>query len=346
MSEFEIVSVVVLSLFFLALIVVVFLLLRQRELFNAKISELERFLTDQNSKNQSISNDINDALIDRFFDMSRSINQTISNTQNSSANSLNSLEFKFNSLLSKINELKSANVGVDALKDEVIKLNSVFSNSKLRGNYGEFELEKVLRLSYGENSNFYKLQKIYSNGLIVDACLKLKKDLILPIDSKFPLSNYQKILSSQSKNEQKLASKALEIDMKKHIDDISIKYILPPKTTEYAVLFLPSEAIFAYICESLPQVLEYGYEKAIFISSPSTLMALLYSFELFLRDEQINENASAIRDEIYALSNEFNLFKKHNKQALSYATKLRDAINLINDSSDIISNKFDKISKF
>ncbi|WP_216832732.1 DNA recombination protein RmuC [Campylobacter corcagiensis] len=316
---------------------IVFLLFKQKESFDTQILSLHKFMMESLSRQENLTNDMSDTVIDRFFMMSKNINQSLMNAQTNSTNSLNSLEHKFSSIVDKMAELKSSNSSVTLLKDEIIRLNRVFSNPKLRGNFGEFELEKILRLSYGENSKFYELQKSYPSGVRVDAAIKIKNDLILPIDSKFPLTNYLKIFDDES------CKRAFLKDIKKHINDISTRYITPPKTTEFAVMFLPSEAVFGAACDG--EILEFAYQKGVFLASPTTLMALLYSVGVFLKDEQISKNATVIKKEIFELSNEFIKFKKHSRAALSYATKLREAISLIEESSQKLSDRFDTISK-
>lgn len=337
MSELELVLVIVVVVLVVGFFMVIYMLFRQREFFNSQILTMQKLIMERASSQESLMSDVSDSVIDRVYSMSRDINQTLTTSQTNSTNSLNSLDMKFNTILSKVSDLESSNSSVGVLKDEVMKLNRVFSNPKSRGSYGEFELEKILRLSYGENSKFYELQKLYPSGVRVDAALMIKDNLFLPIDSKFPLTNYLKI------NE--IGSKAFKGDMKKHINDIANKYITPPNTTEFAVMFIPSEAVFVYVCEHLGDVMEYGYQRAVFISSPSTLMALLYSLSVFLKDEQISKNAKIIKKEIYALSVEFEVFRKQNRQALKFATNLRDAVNLIDRSCESIADKFSSISR-
>lgn len=324
--------------FLVGFLLLAFLLFKQKESFDLKILELHKFMMENSTKQESFANDMSDAVIDRFFMMSKNISQTLSSTQTNSANSLNSLDMKFSAILNKMSDLESSNSSVSLLKDEIIKLNKIFSNPKLRGNFGEFELEKILRLSYGENSKFYELQKSYPSGVRVDAALRIKDELFLPIDSKFPLTNYLEIYENGSD------TKLFMNDMKKHINDISTKYISPPNTTEFAIMFMPSEAIFVYVCENLDEILEYAYKKGVFISSPTTIMSLLYSLSVFLKDEQISKNTKVIKQEIYELSNEFKNFRKQNRQALNYATKLRDAIVLIDENSENIADRFDKVA--
>lgn len=335
---------------FLLVFLLVFLIFKQREFFYSQILNLQKLINEQNIKNQNLMSDINDSLIDRFFMLNKNLSDTMTNSNLTTSNALNSsfvtLDERFQNILEKINELENANTSTISLKDEVIKLNRIFSNQKLRGNYGEFELNKVLNLSYGQNTKFYEIQKKLPNGKIVDVALNLKPNLIIPIDSKFPLTGYERVCNANDdKKELIQANKEFIKDMKKHIDDISSKYILPPYTTEYAVLFIPSEAIFTYICSNLSEIFSYMNEKSIFLASPSTLMALLSSFSLFIKDEKISKEIKTIKTQIFELSKEFETFKKQSKAVANYADKLRDASNTLLNNSEIISNKFDKINK-
>ncbi|WP_157940027.1 DNA recombination protein RmuC [Campylobacter blaseri] len=309
-------------------------------------------INEQNSVNQNFMNDFNDLTIDKFFMLNRNINEFLNlsslNTTNNLNNNMNILDKRFQNILEKINDLEDSNSSSEKLKEQVIKLNSIFSNIKLRGIFGEIELKKILEINYGDNKNLYELQKKLSNNLMVDSVLYVKNKTMLPIDSKFPLTNYQKICEASSaedsKNEISKYEKLFIRDIKNHIDDISNKYILPPETTEYAILFLPSEAIFTYICSNLVEIFEYMSRKNVFIASPSTLMAITHSINIFTKDEKIMKNTNLMKHHIAELSKEFEIFKKQNSAILNYATKLQDAIKILHKNSKKISEKFDDIS--
>ncbi|MSN96276.1 DNA recombination protein RmuC [Campylobacter sp. FMV-PI01] len=339
---------------FIFLIILIFILIflnfRQKEFFATQISNMQNLLNEQSLKHQTASDDLNDSIVDRFFSLNQSLNQSFTNselrTSNNLDNSVKSIDTKFKDILQKINELENSNNSTMLLKDEIAKLNKIFNNVKLRGNIGEFELKKILELTYGRNNNFYEIQKKLDNGLIVDVALKIKENLYLGIDSKFPLTSYQNICDALENNDSKAltqANKDLIKNMKKHIDDISNKYILPPSTTEFAVLFLPSEAIFTYICSNLDEIFHYMIQKGVFICSPSTIMSLLYTLRIFIKDENTNKNINSIKSQIYNLSKEFELFEKYNNEILKHSNKLVDFLKVLNENSKKISQNFKEI---
>ncbi|NLK66683.1 MAG: DNA recombination protein RmuC [Campylobacteraceae bacterium] len=346
MNEILILVALVVSV---VIILLVFLLFKQREFFYTQMLSLQKFINEQNIQSQSSMSDINDSLIDRFFMLNKNLNDIMANSNRQATNTLNSnfssLDERFKNILEKVSELENAKESTNLLKDEVMKLNRVFSNQKLRGNYGEFELNRVLSLTYGENKSFYETQKRLPNGKIVDVALNLKENLIVAVDSKFPLTSYEKVCNTNGdKTLLERANKEFVRDIKTHINDISSKYILPPYTTRYAILFIPSEAIFTYICSNLSEVFSYMSEKSVFLASPSTLMALLNSLNLFIKDEKISKEIESIKSEIFELSKEFEVFKKQSLAVLNYADKLSNASKTLYDNSKIISNRFDKIN--
>lgn len=316
-----------------------------------QILNTKKFIYEQNKNNSNLINDVNDNLKDSFYLFNKNLNNSVTNSNLTTTNTLtggiNSLDERFRHILTKINELENANDSTLLLKNEVMKLNSIFSNHKFRGNFGEFELYKILKLSYGENSKLYQTQYKFKNGRIVDAALFLRNDLVLGIDSKFPLTSYQKICKALENNESvKEHEKELIKNLKKHIDDISSRYIIPGITVEYAVMFLPSEAIFSYICSNLSEIFEYMIEKSVFLTSPSNLLVILNYAAVFVKDEKISQNISLIKTEILELSRLFEEFKKQSQTVLNSSNKLVKNIEIFHKNSNLIYEKFKNIDKF
>ena len=339
----------VFAVILLIILVASFFILSQ--ILKKEILNTQKFIYEQNQNSVSLINDVNDSLKDNFYIFNKSLNDSVTNSNITTTNTLtggiDSLDKRFKHILDKINELESANNSAILLKNEVMKLNSIFSNHKLRGNFGEFELYKILKLSYGDNSKFYKTQYKLKNDKIVDAALFLKSDLILGIDSKFPLSSYQKICKGLDNNENILEyQKEFVRNLKKHIDDISNKYIISGQTVKYAIMFLPSEAIFNYICSNFSELFEYMVQKSVFLASPTNLLVILNYASVFIKDENINKNISSVKNEIFELSKIFEEFKKQGESVLNSSNKLNKNIEIFYKNSNLIYTKFKNIEKF
>lgn len=168
----------------------------------------------------------------------------------------------------------------------------------------------------------------------------------IAIDSKFPLENYQIMVDKNNSNaERNNAEKQFKIDVKKHIDAISSKYIIPGLTSNQAIMFLPAEAIFAEINAYHSDLVEYAYKKHVWITSPTTLISSLTTIELILKNMERDKYAKVIHDELNKLGLEFSRYKERwDKLSRSIETVNKD-IESINITTDKITKRFTAISE-
>ena len=146
----------------------------------------------------------------------------------------------------KLAVITEANNHISALSSQVTQLQNVLSNKQARGSFGEVQLENLVRDALPENA--FDFQATLVNGKRVDCLLRLPNPPgPICIDSKFPLEAFRRLTGAGNDSDRDSARRALEIDVKKHIQDISEKYIIPGKTAESAILFLPSESVYAEI---------------------------------------------------------------------------------------------------
>lgn len=207
--------------------------------------------------------------------------------------------------LIKVDETQKS---LHSLGENVNQLQNVLTDKKSRGVFGEVQLKQILTSVFGETQGaFYDLQKSLSNQRIVDALMYLPQPLgNLAIDSKFPLENYQRMVDSDlSDSRRQLALKDFTQNLKKHIDDISSKYIIPGETADQAILFLPAEAIFAQVHANHSDIIAYALKKKVWITSPTTLMATISTIQVILKNIETNKNLSKIHQEINRLGEEF-----------------------------------------
>ncbi len=160
------------------------------------------------------------------------------------------------------------------------ELQDFLKSPKLRGNIGEQVLKDLISQMFPKNS--FHLQYAFKSGEKVDAAIKMDAG-ILPIDSKFPMENFQKMAKAESENEKMNVQKEFIRDIKKHIDDIAKKYIIPDEgTMDFALMYLPSESVY-YELVNLPDIMEYARRSRVYPVSPSTfyahLQTILLSFE-------------------------------------------------------------------
>ena len=253
----------------------------------------------------------------------------------------------FNNILERLTKIDEAQKKIDSLSSDIVSLQSVLTDKKTRGIFGEVNLNYVLSSVFGEKKGkIYDVQYTLSNGYIADSILFAPEPLgTICIDSKFPLENYEKMTDrSLSNSERESASKLFKNDVKKHIDAISEKYIVPGETTDEAIMFLPAEAIFAEINAYHPDLVEYSYSKKVWICSPTTLMSTLTIIQMILKNMERDKYARVIHIELNKLSNEFSKYRERwDKLSRSIDTVTKD-IKDINITTDKITKRFDSIN--
>lgn len=253
----------------------------------------------------------------------------------------------FNNILERLTKIDEAQKKIDSLSSEIVSLQSVLTDKKTRGIFGEVNLNYILTSVFGEKrGSIYDIQHTMSNGSIADSILFAPEPLgTICIDSKFPLENYEKMTDKNlSVAEREAATKLFKMDVKKHIDAISSKYIIPGETAEEAIMFLPAEAIFAEINAYHPDLLTYSYNKKVWITSPTTLMSTLTIIQVVLKNMERDKYAQVIHVELNKLSREFMKYRERwDKLSRSIDTVTKD-IKDINITTEKITKRFDSIN--
>ena len=207
----------------------------------------------------------------------------------------------------KLTELDKTNKNVGDIASELKMLQNVLQNPKQRGVIGEYYLDQILKNTLPPGA--YQLQYKLGEGLIVDAAILLD-DKVLPVDSKFSLENYNRLLETENTEERESLAKLFKEDLKRRIDETS-KYINPGKgTLDQALMFIPSEAIYYDLLAnkvglgnvSGRNLIQYASEKKVTIVGPSTLSAMLQTIVQGLRSIEIHKDTEKIRKNIEALS--------------------------------------------
>lgn len=254
----------------------------------------------------------------------------------------------FTNVVERLSKIDEAQKKIDNLSTDIISLQSVLTDKKTRGIFGEVNLKHILANVFGEkNDSIYKLQYTLSTGVIADSVLFAPEPLgTICIDSKFPLENYQLMTDKKlSQDMRDSYEKKFKQDMKKHIDAISEKYIIGGETTDQAILFLPAEAIFAEINAYHPDIINYAYKKRVWITSPTTLISTLTVIEMLLKNIERDKYTSIIHEELNKLGLEFSRYRERwDKLARSIQTVNKD-VESVYVTTDKISKKFDSINK-
>ena len=253
----------------------------------------------------------------------------------------------FMNVLERLNKIDEAQKKIDSLNGEIVSLQSVLTDKKTRGTFGEVNLEYILNNAFGSNKNgIYKTQVKLSTGVIADAILYAPAPLgTIAIDSKFPLENYQRMTDkTKSKEEREYHEKLFVQDVKKHINDISEKYIIPGETTDEAIMFLPAEALFAEINAYHPELLNYAYNKRVWISGPTTLISTVSIISMILKNMERDKYAKVIHDELNKLSIEFSRYKDRWDKLARTVKSVNQSIDELHTTSEKITKRFDSIN--
>ena len=302
-------------------------------------------------------------LSDFKTDFSKSITDDFDKLNNKMENRLNLMNDKVNSrldenfertnktftnVLERLSKIDEAQKKIDSLSNDIVSLQGILTDKKTRGIFGEVNLEHILSNVFGNNNKtIYQMQYTLPNGTIADCCLFAPEPLgMVAIDSKFPLENYQIMVDKKNniavRNQ---AEKLFKLDMKKHIDAISSKYIIPGVTSDQAIMFLPAEALFAEVNAYHNDILEYAYKKRVWITSPTTLISTLTTIQVIIKNMDRDKYAKVIHNELLLLDTEFKRYKdRWDKLYRSIETVSRD-VKDIYTTTDKITKRFNSINQ-
>lgn len=254
----------------------------------------------------------------------------------------------FNSVLERLSKIDEAQKKIDNLSSDIVSLQSVLTDKKTRGIFGEVNLNHIMANVFGDNNkNVYQMQYSMPNGTIVDCALFAPEPLgLIGIDSKFPLEHYRMMVDKKIAPELRdQAEKMFKLDMKKHIDAIATKYIITGVTSDQAILFLPAEAIFAELNAYHTDLIEYAYKKRVWITSPTTLISTLTTIQVIIKNLERDKYASIIHQELKLLDEEFKRYKdRWDKLSRSIETVGRD-VKDIHTTTEKITKRFNSINQ-
>jgi DNA recombination protein RmuC len=206
----------------------------------------------------------------------------------------------------------------------------------------------MLENLFGElQGRTYDLQYTLSNGKMADAVLHLPEPMgTMAVDAKFPLENYLRMVDGESDDvAKKEATKEFAKNVKKHIDDIASKYIIPNETADQAILFLPAEAIFSEVHAYHPELVHYAAKKRVWIASPTTLLAMLSTVQSVLLTIERNKHMDEIHQEINKLGEDFSRYEERWEDLSRHLGTVQKDVDKLHISSQKLSDRFKKIAR-
>ena len=214
----------------------------------------------------------------------------------------------FARVMARLATIDEAQKKIDGLSRSVLGLNELLGDKRARGAFGELQLETLVRNALPPQ--VCRFQVTLGNGCRADCVLDLPEPTgRIAVDAKFPLENFRRLQSADlSEAEQARARTAFRADVRRHIDAIASKYIVPGETADCALLFLPAEAVFAQLHGAHEDLIHHAHQQRVWLTSPTTLMAVLATARAVLRDVETRRHIRVIEAELEALAQDFGRF--------------------------------------
>jgi DNA recombination protein RmuC len=247
------------------------------------------------------------------------------------------------SLRERLAVVDEAQRNITALSSQMIGLQDILSNKQARGAFGEMQLRDLVEAVLPPDA--YEFQASIGEGLRADCVIRLPNPPgSLAIDAKFPLESYQRLTGAQSDAERIQAARDFSADVLKHVRSIASKYIVPGQTGDAALMFLPSEAIYAELHARYANVVEQSFRERVFIVSPTTLWATLNTIRAIFRDVRIREQAGLLQKELHVLMEDMGrLDERVEKLAIHFRQTSKD-IEDIQTSARKVTRRAERIT--
>ncbi|WP_202526029.1 DNA recombination protein RmuC [Sneathiella litorea] len=295
--------------------------------------QLKQISTDSAQSRQ----EINQTLSERLDTVSKRLGDSLNQSAEKTGQSLTELQ-------TRLAVIDKAQSNLTELSNQVVGLQDILANKQARGAFGEIQLNDLVKSALPPSA--YEFQVTLGNGRRADCLIKLPNPPgSIVVDAKFPLESFHMLRQAETDTDRLQAARAFTGAMQKHIADISEKYILDGETAESALLFLPSEAVYAELHANFPAILERSYRARVWIVSPTTLMATLNTVRAVLKDSQMRAQAGVIQKEVGVLLKDVERMDARVGNLGKHFLQASKDIELIETSSRKISSRAEKIEE-
>ncbi|MDB9698062.1 DNA recombination protein RmuC [Planktomarina temperata] len=241
--------------------------------------------------------------------------------------------------------IDKAQDNIQKLSGDVLSLQDILANKQTRGAFGEIQLQEIV--SKALPSDAYAWQATLSNGKRADCLIHLPNPPgPIVIDSKFPLEAYEALRNAKTELDTRDAVKFMRTSVKAHIKAISEKYIIEGETADGAIMFLPSEAVYAELHSNFPELIREGFEARVWIVSPTTCMATLNTMRAILKDARMREQAGAIRTALRHLHRDVELVVDRVDKLNTHFNQARKDIEGISTAAERAGKRAHKLDNF
>jgi len=271
----------------------------------------------------------------RLSHVSERVGASLLQTQEKNAASLTQLH-------ERLALIDRAQKNIETLSGEVSGLQNLLSNKQARGAFGEKQMQDLIETYLPPNA--YSFQYTLSNNRRVDALIHLPAGQgDVAIDSKFPMEAWRRLTEADNGPDEQRAKRDFASDVSRHIKDVASKYLIFGETHDLALLFLPSEAIYAELHANFPEVIEKGFASKVMIVSPTTFMATLHTMRAVMRDAAMREQAHIIQREVGMMAKDVSLLDDRVAKLQSHFNQSTEDIRKIRISTEKITKRADKI---
>ncbi|WP_375551274.1 DNA recombination protein RmuC [Rhodophyticola porphyridii] len=279
-----------------------------------------------------------EAMERRLEDVQKGMSETLHGTSTRTARSLGELQ-------QKLEQIDKAQANIEKLSGDVLSLQDILSNKQTRGAFGEIQLNDIVSKALPSDS--YAFQATLSNGKRADCLIHLPNPPgPIVIDSKFPLEAYEALRASDTAYEVNEAQKQMRVAVKAHIKAISERYILEGETADGALMFLPSEAVYAELHANFPELVREGFAARVWIVSPTTCMATLNTMRAILKDARMREQAGAIRKQLAMMHRDVELVVERVAKLNTHFGQARKDIDDITIAAERAGKRATKLDNF
>ncbi|MEO5372901.1 MAG: DNA recombination protein RmuC [Alphaproteobacteria bacterium] len=274
---------------------------------------------------------------ERLGDVVRRVGEGLQKTTEKTAETMHDLR-------ERLVLIDAAQKSISALSTQVVGLQDILANKQARGAFGEVQLENIVRNALPPSA--YEFQASLGNGRRADCLLRLPNPPgAIAVDAKFPLESYHALRNAADETARKLAERAFGTAVLNHVRDIAERYIVPGETADSALLFLPSEAVYAELHASFDDVVKKSYRAKVWIVSPTTLMATLNTVRAVLKDARMREQADVIQKEVQLMLNDVRLLDERVGKLARHFDQTTEDIRQIRISTDKVTGRGERIEQ-
>jgi DNA recombination protein RmuC len=309
----------------------------------AEMAELTRAQTDTAARLEAMIRMLGDrqsqlqhAVSERLDSVSHRLGDSIQKTTQNTTENLQKLH-------ERLAVIDSAQKNITELTTQVASLQGVLANKQSRGAFGQWRMESIIQDCLPKGA--YAFQHTLSNRTRPDCCVFMADKRVLVIDAKFPLESVTAYRDSKSDEERRAAGTRLRVDIGKHIADIAEKYLIPGETQEFALMFVPSEAVYAEVTDSFDDLVQKAYRAHVVLMSPSLLMLAIALVQQNQKDARMREAADQIRDEVERLVKDVSLLGERVRKLQTHFNQSTEDIRQAVISIEKIESRGEKIQE-